>query len=572
MPQGRLVRFSGPFSGTGARRQYVAERFAEMAGRYARKKINEYIKSAGSKTSAPRTRGGARAGAGRPRGTVNTPASWGRMHAAGRTRYNRAANSPATAKMDWSVGQSLNRVKRPVKGGFGSKGVVVVNKKRGKQLRKQKRRFDQSTYTTAFIGSNPNLDEAGNMGKLDERYTFPGVDSQHSTGWIYNVGGTSNYWNPVEKGKIGNQTILAGDSQNNFYLVNSTNTDLEKLPYMIKQQKLPETSTPFNTGQLPVQHVYRTPNTILASVDLNLKFSAASVQDNLLTVQVVRATAPSPIIPGDLGHEQSESPFSTEKAKFMLTNSTNRCNGHFLQILYTKTFLLKGINLNAKQPQSVYVRKKVKMNYLRSTCRRESSAAVDDLDYKLGGEWKAQFATDESGAQFNNVYVKVLAKTVTRTAKANMMVGAADGALGTVSKAYTVPTFHNMDSSTSPFEYTDMKNARFRYGGTIGVKHYCQEISRGFGNSEMSTLGNLQAQIHAIQDVIAQAQIDDVSDTESEHSSAHQSDDTDEETPSEHEEACGTGHQAGASPPGDGHTHPNDLTAEEHAANCQHSH
>ena len=75
-----------------------------------------------------------------------------------------------------------------------------------------------------------------------------------------------------------------------------------------------------------------------------------------------------------------------------------------------------------------------------------------------------------------------------------MTVGAANGSLGTVSKAYQVPTYHNMDSSTSPFEYTDLKNSRFRYGGSIGVKHYCQEISRGFGNSELSSLVDLQNQ------------------------------------------------------------------------------
>ncbi len=557
--------------GSYARSREFQERLVKMAGRAARKAFDNWAKNTGTKTKST---------ASKP--TVRATRGLGGSNVPSRLRYAGARNTPATAKMAWSTGQSLNRIKRPARGNFGAKGVIVVNKKRGRQLALQKKKFDQSTYTTAFIGSTPRLDAAGNMGKLDERYTFNSVDSEHSTGWVYNVGGTSNYWNPMEKGKIGNQTILSTDTaHNNFYLVNADNTDIVNLDYMIKQQKLPETSTPFNTGELPVQHIYRTPNTILASVDLNLKFTAASVQANLVTVQVVRATAPIPIVPGNLGHDETESPFSNDKAKFMLTNSINRCNGHYLQILYTKTFLLPGVNLNAKNPKSVYVRKKVKMNYLRSTCRRESSAAVDDLDYKLGGEWKASFSIDETGAMFNNVYVKVLSRVVTKTAKANMMVGEADGALGTVSKAYTVPTLHNMDSSTSPFEYTDLKNARFRYGGTIGVKHYCQEISRGFGDSTMSAVANLQSQIAALQAIANGEDPDADSTCTTEHSDDdndgdHCDDDSDE---CDHcsdddggSEDCGSGHASGASPPGDGHTHPNSLTAEEHDANCQHSH
>ncbi len=554
---------------TSARSQQFQETVARVAGKVARQAFNRWAKGTGTKK-----------GPGRPKGSKNKPRAPSSGHpysrvTPSRLRYRGASNTPEVAKMAWSTGQSLNRVKRPLKGNFGPKGTIVVNKKRGKQLFNQKKKFDQSTYTTAFIGSNPNLDDAGNMGKLDERYTFPSADSSHGTGWIYNVGGTSNYWNPMEKGKIGNQTILDTDTaHNNFYLINATNSDIEPISYMIKQQKLPETSTPFNTGELPVAHIYRTPNTILASVDLNLKFTAASVQDNLVTVQVVRATAPIPIIPGNLGHDETESPFSNDRAKFMLTNSTNRCNGHYLQILYSKTFLLKGVNLNAKHPQSVYLRKKIKMNYLRSTCRRESSAAIDDLDYKLSGEWKASFSYDESGSQFNNVYIKCIAKCVTKTAKANMLVGDGDGALGTVSKAFTVPTFHNMDNATGPFEHTSMKNARFRYGGTIGVKHYCQEISRGFGNSEMTAISSLNNQITQLTN-----QVNNLQSLAEEHADGDCTScsdaDPDEEPESENnneEEDCGSGHQAGASPPSDGHVHPNNLTGEQHSSLCQHSH
>lgn len=552
--------------GSNRLRDETLENIAKMAGRAARKVVDKVVKGAakrgrpvGSKNKAKNS-GSSGSGGGAP----GRRPGFAARHAAGRTGYSGyLGNNPRVHDMKYDIGQDITRYKRPVKGNNGPRGVIVVNKKKGKKLLQQKRKFDQSTYTTAFIGSTPRLDENGNMGHLDMRYTFPSVSSLYGTGWFYNVGGTSQYWNPAEKGRIGNQTILATDTaHNNFYLMNEDNTDCVLESYMIKQQKLPETSTPFNTGELPVNHIYRVPNTILASVDLNLSFSAASVQDNLITIQVLRATPPEPIVPGNLGHDQESSPFSSLNVKKMLTNTRQRANGHFLQVLYSKTFLLPGINLNAKHPKTVFIKKKVKMNYMRSTCRRTSAATENDT---LGGQWKPQFAIDETGAQFNNVYVRAMATCVTKTAKANMTVGVGDGALGTVSRSYVVPTYHNMDSSTTPFEYTDMKNARFRYGGTIGVKHYCQEISRGFGNSEMTTLGNLQAQINQLQDTIADQIADHGSDcTSCDEDDGHVSEASDDD--------CGSGHQAGASPPGDGHTHPNDLTAEEHDANCQHSH
>ncbi len=84
---------------------------------------------------------------------------------------------------------------------------------------------------------------------------------------------------------------------------------------------------------------------------------------------------------------------------------------------------------------------------------------------------------------------------------------------------------------------------------------------------------SLQDQIHELQQLMGDHQI--VHDDHEAENSDSCDEDTDhaitdcEESDSED---CGSGHAAGASPPGDGHTHPNSLTAEEHDANCQHSH
>lgn len=495
--------------------------------------------------------------------------------------------------MSVAAGQDINRIKR-ARGQGKPRGTMVVSRKKGKQLKQQIRKFNESTYTKFYVGSTVQMDEQKNIGHLDRKYTFPSVDSDHGTGWLFNIGACPLLWNPQTYGKIGNQVLPpnpdgASVGPNPFYLINGDNTGLYQNPegIMITQSKLPETATPYNTADIPIQSVYTVPNTILSTIDLNLSFTTASVCDQLLTVQVVRCTAPEPIVPGEFSTPGNNGGISTDNMIKHLTNHRKNASGKLLEILYTYTTVLKGLVPGMKNPKTHFVKKKIKCNYLRSTCRRVSSATVNST---LCGQWKPTFEIDETGAQFNNCYVRAMSTCITKDVIVKKTVG--EGAnIGASQFTYDLPQLVNMSGSNSiAMGDETLKFARFRYGGTIGVGHYCKETSRGFGSATTIAVQELHSQLALLQEQVAvlndiAAEHADETDTDADsvcttdqsdddNDGDHCDDDSDEcdHCDEESDSDCGTGHQAGASPPGDGHTHPNNQTAEEHAAHCQHSH
>lgn len=484
-----------PTVSSGTARDRVMREFAKAAGKAARKGFDKYMRGRKAKTKSTTT---TRAGTRRARTTYR---SGPRTIVPG--RMGRGYTSTYAGKMSVASSADLNKIKR-VRGQGKPRGLIVVNKKKGKLLRQQKRKFNESTYTTFFIGSNVNMDPNNNIGKFDRRYTKPSVDDKHSTGWLFNVGATALLWNPQTYGRIGNQVLEPNPAPgtgaygpNPFYLINGSNTALEQVDVMIKQSQLPNTATPYETGDIPIISTYTVPNTILAEINLNLSFTSASICDQLLTVQVVRNVSAEPTVPGYFSTTGNNGGISNADMIKHLCNHRKNASGKQLEILYTYTTVLKGINLTAKSPKVHYVKKKVKCNYSRSTCRRVSSATQGDT---LGGQWKPTFEIDESGAQFNNCYVRAMATCIDNnvylTKTVPGMPGNTDpGSMGAAKYWINTAQSFDMEAMRNKSQ-TLLVNARFRYGGSISVKHYCKECSRGFGTAETIAFSEVQAQIN----------------------------------------------------------------------------
>lgn len=507
---------------------------ARMLGRAARRYVNAKARKWADGTTKK----------GRPLGSKNKPR--GARSGPGGARSNktgRGYTSSYAGKMAIASSADLNKIKK-VRGQGKPRGLIVVNKKKGKLLRQQIRKFNEKTYSTYFIGSNVNMDANNNIGQLDRRYTKPSIDEKHSTGYIFNVGTVPLHWNPQTYGKIGNQILEPNPppltyGQNPFYLINGTNTDLEQEEVMLKQSALPNTATPYETGDIPVISVYTVPNTILAEINLNLSFTSASMCDQLLTVQVIRNVSPEPVVPGHFSTTGANGGISNANMIKHLCNHRKNASGRFLEILYTYTTVLKGINLSAKSPKVHYVKKKIKCNYSRSTCRRVSSAAEGTL---LGAQLKPHFEIDETGAMFNNCYVRAMATCIDNNVYLNKTVdgmpgGADAGSMGAAPYWINAPQSFDMKTMKDKGQ-TLLVNARFRYGGTIGVKHYCKETSRGFGTAETQAFSDLQSQLNDLQSQIsdlavdvtdAHDEIDDHLNDSDPHSDSPPAEDTDEE-------------------------------------------
>lgn len=391
----------------------------------------------------------------------------------------------------FDTGQNMTKYKRPVKGNAGTRfGRVVVNKVTGQRKRQQTRRFGESTYQKYYIGSTPNMNATGDIGFLDKRYTNKSVDSKHLTGWVFNVGGTELNWDPTEY-KIGNTTIAGGSTLgNNFYMLNAANTSVDAITHMYSINRIPETATPVNNGADHVPTLtYKIPNSILSTIDLNLSFTPISGQDNWLTVKVIRASTNEPIVPSYFTPDST--PAGQLEGEKQIFNDPKNTNGHLFQTLYSTTILLKGLMPNMNSYKTHYIRKKINLNLSRSTCRRTSSATESAL---LGEMLKPTFEIDSTGAMFNNVFVVATSKCVddqlVRTAVSTLYTNVAGELTSSASHMYPqLATANDARHGVS----------QFRYGGTIGIKHYVRDISRGVSShSSLLLASTLQKQIDAL--------------------------------------------------------------------------
>jgi hypothetical protein len=389
----------------------------------------------------------------------------------------------------------INKVKKPLRGNFKPRGTMVVNKPPRKMLSKQKREYNKSVYQTYYL-SDVNLDSNGNIGYTNRRFTNMSVDSKTSTGFLMNLGANCLSWDPTSPdGKIGNFELSAKgdatvDNANPFWQINGTNTALEQNPIMMKQTKLPETATPYQSGKFPAVLKYTIPNHIIGQVSVNLSFCSASISDQIVTVSLLRSISSEPTQPGMWSNTGPNGGIPGADTIKILCNDIRNVTGKQYETLFRTSRYVKGINLADKDPKVHYVKKDIKCNYLRSTCRRVTSALDNNI---LGGGWAPSFEIDQSGALYNNLVLRVMTKCVT-TSKIVTNYKGMNTSGGTVDY-YDIPKLIDMDSPPEYWANSNIRKSRIRYGGTVSIKTYHKEYNRGLGGDVATTVSGLQNQI-----------------------------------------------------------------------------
>ena len=486
MPAGQLGRYYGGRSTTqrNIHTARIAYKAARAAGKYAREKYDEYMKT----KAAPKR--------GRPKGSTNRAKTRSTSDYAYPTyKANKFVGQSYGGSMRIASKADLTKLKKPLKGGFGPRGTLVVNKKKGRLLRGQKREYPHSVYQTYYL-SNVNLDDQGNIGSLDRRYTQMSVNSKTGTGFLLNLGANCLAWDPV-KFKIGNQELSAQgdanvDNANPFWYINGTNTGLEQDPIMLKQSKLPETATPYQQGDFPPVLKYTVPNHVIGQVDLNLSFMSASISDQIVSVTVLRNISSEPTQPGNWSNTGPNGGVAGADTIKLLCNDIKNVTGRQYETLFRTTRYLKGINLQDKDPKVYYVKKKLIMNYQRSTCRRVTSALNNNI---LCGQWAPSYHIDQSGALYNNLVVRVMVKCIDNSKIVNNYKGVW-GSTGQGIDYYDMPQIIDMDNPNEHWAQCNIRKSRIRFGGTCGIKCYVKEYNRGLGAETSFNIGELQSQIN----------------------------------------------------------------------------
>lgn len=471
------------------------------------------------------------------------------------------------------------------KGKRGWKGKLTIPHSR-KKMKRYRRTMPYNIMQRYFLTNYENLDLNNQILSYpqDMLKVNPSVDAKHMSCLVLNIGATENHLDPnhyiigKQLAPFSGATGTQNDKNAVIWENNSDNTAL--IPFTIPYQvnKFPSSALGAR-GLAPIppegsQWPYKLPSTVLTGLNLNLVFKGSRPFDQILSVKVVRCTLPEPINPGEWNTVNSTAP--GEVIQRELCNRANFTSRLAFETIWTKSIKLRGIKGGNQKIPTVRCKKFIKMQYLRSYMRRISTAGDQAT---LGSQSLPNTYQVEDGL-FNNLYVVCTAKTVddeyvaTLTDKAGP---AGTGGDGTETRG-ALRTIPPPDIAENGYE-SEKQTSSFRFGGTFSVYRRAKEVDTGIASSLESLQNQQQQSTQGLQDQLTQLQdqVSDLTALAAEHETDCDSDTDCEETDSDSDDEesdsdCGTGHQAGASAPGDGHTHPNSLTAEEHAANCQHSH
>lgn len=497
--------------------------------------------------------------------------------AAGRSKARTAGGRKPTRQSPGSQTGALTRygmnysknMKTKGKKGWKGKLTIPYNKKKAKQYR---RKMPFSIMQRYFLCPAGNLDTQNNvLSFAQDMFTSnPSVNAKHMSSVVLSLSVCENHLNP-ENYSIGKN--LVPYDMNSYvgantvlWEQNSTNTALEtvQIPMQVNRFPVSAYSSRWMQPSTGEGHKFEMPSSVITGINLNLVFKAGGQPfPQILSVKIVRCNLPVAFRSGEWDSADGVVPAAVIQRE--LCNRGNFTSRLAFDTVWTKSIKLGACKANTKIP-TVRLKKFIKCQYLRSTIRRVSTAG----DQATLGSQALPSTYQSQDGYFNNLYVVISSKCVDDQYVATITRDVADAGLGdnqnTREELGTLSAIPPAQINAAGAAVNKL-SCFFRYGGTMSVYRRVKESDSGINGGLNQTLANvqtLQDQIHELQQIVGAHQDDD-SDCTSCHS------DTDHESDAS-EEDCGSGHAAGASPPGDGHTHPNDLTAEEHDANCQHSH
>lgn len=474
----------------------------------------------------------------------------------GKRRYTKLYPQSGRGKTRYGFNTSKN-TRTAGKKGLTGKLVVPRNPRKTNMYN---RAYPRQLFQKYFLTPSGNLDDNGILRyPQDMLVSQPSVDAKHMSLIVMNLGSAENHLNstkykcteknivPTGPTYVGANTILWENNAANTLLLGKS------IPYQVN--KFPTTAFPANIVGTPTYTTeYTTPNTVINGIGLNFVFKSAGTPfDQILSIKLVRCTLPEAINSGDWHTTNMTVP--TEVIQRELCNRGNYTNRHAFETIWTTSVKLPAVRAGTKSIPTIRVKKFIKCQYLRSQMRRVGTAS----DEATIGACTLPKWSYETG-YFNNLYIVVSSKSIDDQYVAQVeqtITGAAPAASEIKSTLRSVP---GVPLVADGYE-SNINGCCFRYSGDLTIWRRAKAVDLGLGQSTLNNMNNLQDQINELQAIINQHDDDDCTSCEG--------------SDSEHSESgsdCGSGHQSGASPPSDGHTHPNNLTAEEHDNQCQHSH
>lgn len=473
----------------------------------------------------------------------------------GYRRYQKQYPQSGRGKTRYGFNTSKN-IRTAGKKGLTGKLVIPRNPRKTSMYN---RAYPRQLFQKYFLTPSTNLDSNGVLRyPQDMLVSKASIDSKHMSCIVLNLGCAENHLDstkykatqknlaPTGSTYIGANTIL--------WQNNADNTALEPLvvPYMIN--KFPTTAFPANIVGTPTFTTeYTIPNTVINGVGMNFVFKSAGTPfDQILSIKLVRLVIGEPVASGAWNTINGTVP--TEVIQRELCNRGNYTNRQAFETIWTTSVKLPAVRAGTKKIPTIRVKKFIKCQFLRSQMRRRGTAANEST---IGAQTLPEWSYEEGF--YNNLYLVVTSKSVDDqyVTQIEQTIPNSDPASVEIKSALRSVPGIPVDAVGYDSSIT---GCAFRYSGDLTIFRRAKACDLGLGQSTINNMNSLQEQINELQEIVGSHQDDDCdSCDDSEHSGSDSED-------------CGSGHQSGASPPSDGHTHPNNLTAEEHDSQCQHSH
>lgn len=470
------------------------------------------------------------------------------------------------------TGYGMNYSKNiKTKGSKKWKGKLTIpyNKKKTRQYNKKLPHTIMQRY---FLCPAGNLDSNKVLSFPQDMFTSnPSVDAKHMSSVVLKLSVCENHLNPHNY-NIGKQLVPYSMSEyvganTIVWENNSDNTALQSVQVPYQVNKFPVSgyaSRWMKPTGTDTAVDFEMPSSVITGVNLNLVFkSGGQPFDQRLCVKVVRCNLPVPFKSGEWA--SAGGTVAAEVLQRELTNRGNFTSRLAFDTIWTKSILLRGVKGGNQKIPTVRLKKFLKMQYLRSTIRRVSTAGNQAT---IGSQ--ALPSTYEShDGYFNNLYVVVSSKCIDDQYVATITRDIADAGLG--DNQYTREELGTL--AAIPPKQTNgvglavnKLSCFFRYGGQFSVYRKVKEADTGITgglNQTASQVQSLQDQINEIQQIIGSHED---SDDDSHHS--------DEGSDTDSVQGSGGDHISGA-PLATDHSHPFAGSAIDHAAtmNSQpHSH
>lgn len=364
----------------------------------------------------------------------------------------------------------------------------------------------QTFYITnkeSYTDLNPGID--GTITNPDAIYSTPSILWTNASVMLFNIHNTETYWRPgidaLSGYRTGTQltnepadTQMGTDStfsNDSFIFMNDpTSVRLNSIQSPFKQNALAESAVMATTSNVPS---YTIPNSVLSGINIDLKVSNPTIQDQYISLKVIRLNnGDETLTPGYVGPDNA----ARTAIVNTMCNSGRFTNPQQFSTVWSTRFRIRAIRPGTKL-KYYDIKKKLTMNYLRSQYRKQYNA---NNMTSIGLDARPSYVLSDDNSFFNSCFVVLSSQCIDNEYIADVQVDKG-GATAPDMYSERMPQVtkyppKGIPSNVAGGVYNPVaKGAQFCVSGKIDVFHWVQSKKRSIGSDATLQLFKLQSQI-----------------------------------------------------------------------------